>query len=177
MENGRTDTAGPSMHPIPRRSRDAHPDHTGQARPRPTPNHGNSPNKREPRPARGPARNPAGDRAVALTGTLAAPRADAAQPPPGPRTYKVTADLDGRVGAVNRPSAIAAVDFLLEGQRVPIECQMYGDRAYGSKLWDLVTSRRRTLYVPDRFIQTHTNGRAPEIRRCTDQDRTDTIPH
>jgi hypothetical protein len=115
--------------------------------------------------------------AVALTGTLAAPRADAAQPPPGPRTYKVMADLDGRVGAVNRPSAVAAVDFLLEGQRVPIECQKYGDRAYGSKLWDLVTYRRRTLYVPDRFIQTHTSGRAPEIRRCTDQDRTDTIPH
>src|SRR2546426_936315 len=63
--------------------------------------------------------------AVALTGALATPRVDAAQPPPGPRTYKVTADLDGRLSPINRPGAIVAVDFLLKGQRVPIECQKY----------------------------------------------------
>jgi hypothetical protein len=115
--------------------------------------------------------------AVARTGALDTPRADAAQPPPGPRTYKVTADLDGRLSPINRPGAIVAVDFLLKGQRVPIECQKYGDRAYGSRLWDLVTSRRRTLFVPDRFIKTHTSGRAPEIRPCSGQDQPDTIPH
>ena len=114
--------------------------------------------------------------AVALTGALAAPSADAAPPPPGPHTYKVTADLDGRLAPINRHSAIVAVDFLLKGQRVPVECQKYGDRAYGSKLWDLVTSRRRTLFVPDRFIKTGTNGRAHDIRQCTREDRPDTTP-
>jgi hypothetical protein len=107
---------------------------------------------------------------------LAAVDAQAAQPPDPPRTYKVTADLDGRVGPVNRPSAVVAVDFLHKRQRVPIECQKSGDPAYGSRLWDLVSSRRRTLFVPDRFIKTGTNGRAPQIRKCSDQDRVDTLP-
>jgi hypothetical protein len=107
---------------------------------------------------------------------LTAVDAQAAQPPDPPRTYKVTADLDGRLSPINRPGAIVAVDFLLERQRVPVECQKYGDRAYGSRLWDLVSSRRRTLFVPDRFIKTGTNGRAPQIRKCSDQDRVDTVP-
>jgi len=106
---------------------------------------------------------------------LSAVDAQAAQPDP-PRTYEVTADLDGRTAPVNRPGAIAAVNFLLERQRVPIECQMYGDRAYGSRLWDLVSSRRRRLFVPDRFIKTATSGRAPQIRKCSGQDRVDTVP-
>jgi hypothetical protein len=101
--------------------------------------------------------------------------AQAVQPDP-PRTYKVTADLDGRLAPTNRPGAIVAVDFLHKRQRVPIECQKYGDRAYGSRLWDLVSSRRRTLFVPDRFIKTGTSGRAPQIRKCSGQDRVDTLP-
>ena len=88
----------------------------------------------------------------------------------------MTADLDGRLSPINRPGAIVAVDFLLKGQRVPVECQKYGDRAYGSRLWDLVTSRRRTLFVPDRFIKTGTSGRAPDIRQCGREDRPDTTP-
>jgi hypothetical protein len=110
-----------------------------------------------------------------VTVGLTAVDAQAAQPDP-PRTYEVTADLDGRLSPLNRPGTIVAVDFLLERQRVTVECQKYGDRAYGSRLWDLVSSRRRTLYVPDRFIKTGTNGRAPEIRKCGLQDRVDTIP-
>ena len=106
---------------------------------------------------------------------LTAVDAQAAQPDP-PRTYEVTADLDGRLSPTNRPGAIVAVDFLHERQQVSIECQKYGDRAYGSRLWDLVSSRRRTLFVPDRFIKTGTNGRAPEIRKCGLQDRVDTLP-
>ena len=106
---------------------------------------------------------------------LTAVDAQAAQPDP-PRTYEVTADLDGRLAPLNRPGVIVAVNFLLERQQVTIECQKYGDRAYGSRLWDLVSSRRRTLYVPDRFIKTGTSGRAPQIRKCSDQDRVDTIP-
>jgi hypothetical protein len=99
-----------------------------------------------------------------------------AAPPPDPRTYEVTADLDGRLGPFTRQSAIASVGFLRKGQRVAIECQEYGDRAYGSKLWDLVTSDRKTLFVPDRFIKTRTSGRAPGIRQCDGQDVVDPSP-
>ena len=90
--------------------------------------------------------------------------------------YKVTADLDGRTAPVNRPVAIAAVNFLHKRERVPVECQMYGDRAHGSRLWDLFSIRDRTLFVPDRFIKTGTNGRAPQIRKCDGQDRVDASP-
>jgi hypothetical protein len=41
---------------------------------------------------------------------------------------------------------------------------------YSSKLWDLVTKESQTLYVPDRFIKTGTDGRSPKIRRCGSQD-------
>src|SRR5215211_8579989 len=68
--------------------------------------------------------------------------AQAALPPPSPRTYEVTADLDGRLAPITRSGAIAAVNFLRKGERVSIECQTYGDRAYGSRLWDLVSIRR-----------------------------------
>jgi hypothetical protein len=102
--------------------------------------------------------------------------AQAAPPPDPPRTYEVTADLDGRLGPFTRRSAIASVGFLQKRQRVSIECQEYGDRAYGSKLWDLVTSDRKTLFVPDRFIKTGTSGRAPGIRRCDGQDVVDPSP-
>jgi peptidoglycan DL-endopeptidase RipA len=112
--------------------------------------------------------------AVALAGATTAPDSPAAEPP-APRTYEVTADLDGRL-APTRSSPIPAVNFLEDGQRVPVECQTYGERLYGSRLWDLITSRGRTLYVPDRFIKTGTDGRAPEIRRCTSEDRVDTTP-
>lgn len=56
-----------------------------------------------------------------------------------------------------------------DGQRVHIECQAYGEEAYGSRLWDLVSEIGRpafTKFVPDRFIRTGTSGRAEEIRRC-----------
>jgi hypothetical protein len=105
---------------------------------------------------------------VALIGALAPAAGQAAQPPDGPRTYKVTADLDGR--ATPSKSDVAHVDFLRKGQRVPIECQEYGERAYGSRLWDLITKDGDTWFVPDRFIKTDTNGRAPGVRRCEDQD-------
>jgi hypothetical protein len=106
--------------------------------------------------------------AVALTSALAAPGAQAGPPPDPPRTYKVTADLDGRLTPTK--DDIVASDFLRKRQRVPVECQKYGGPAYGSRLWDLVSNGGETLFVPDRFIKTGTNGRAPEIRSCTDQD-------
>jgi hypothetical protein len=106
--------------------------------------------------------------ALALTGATAAPDSLAAEPDP-PRTYKVTADLDGRL--FPKKDQVYAVDFLRDGQRVQIECQRYGGLAYGSRLWDLVSNGGETLWVPDRFIKTGTDGRAPEIRRCTTEDR------
>jgi hypothetical protein len=116
--------------------------------------------------------------AVALTGSLAAPGAEAAPAPDGARTYKVTADLDGRLSPILSDTVI--VDFVRKGERVPIECQKYGGPAYGSRLWDLVFRKYpgdatfdeswARLWVPDRFVKTGTNGRSPEIRRCDDQD-------
>jgi hypothetical protein len=116
--------------------------------------------------------------AVALSGALAAPGADAAPAPDGPRTYKVTADLDGRLSPTLSDTVIE--DFVRKGERVPIECQRYGGPAYGSRLWDLVFRKypgdatfeesSATLWVPDRFIKTGTNGRSPDIRRCTKED-------
>jgi hypothetical protein len=106
--------------------------------------------------------------AVALTGAVGAPSAQAGPPPDPPRTYKVTADVDGRLTTTKND--IATSDFLRKRQRVPVECQKYGGLAYGSRLWDLVSNGGETLFVPDRFIKTGTNGRAPEIRPCTSQD-------
>jgi len=53
---------------------------------------------------------------VCATVGLTAVDAQAAQPDP-PRTYEVTADLDGRLSPTNRPGAIVAVDFLHERQQ------------------------------------------------------------
>jgi hypothetical protein len=106
--------------------------------------------------------------AVGLSAALAAPSAEAKRPPDGPRTYEVTADLDGR----RTPSKndIIAVDFLRKGERVPVECQAYGGLAYGSRWWDLVTHKGATLFVPDRYIRTGTDGEAPGIRLCTEEE-------
>jgi hypothetical protein len=74
--------------------------------------------------------------AIALTGALAVAGAQAAQPPQ-PRTYKVTANVDGR--ETPNKATVRVSDFLLKGERVEVECQRYGGLAYGSRLWDLVT--------------------------------------
>jgi hypothetical protein len=108
--------------------------------------------------------------AVALSGAFATAGAQAAEPPQ-PRTFRVTADLDGHL--TPNMSNVAAVDFLLKNQQVQIECQRYGQRAYGSRLWDLVKRGANTLFVTDRFIKTGTNGRAPGVRRCDLQDGPD----
>jgi hypothetical protein len=113
--------------------------------------------------------------AIALTGGGAASPAQAAPPPDGPRTYEVTADLDGRA-TPSRKGHVAAVNFLHNKERVSVECQEHGGSAYGSRLWDLVSRDGMTLYVPDRFIKTGTSGRAPDIRACDSDDRPDTDP-
>ena len=122
-----------------------------------------------------PRRAPRGSLLASLLATavvaLAAAGAQADPHPDHRPTYKVTADLDGRTTPAKGDfTTIEREDFLRKGQRVPVICQANGGLAYGSRLWDLVSSAGDTLFVPDRFIKTGTNGRAPEIRRCTKRD-------
>ncbi len=102
---------------------------------------------------------------------VGAPAAQAAPHPDHRPTYEVTADLDGRSTPKMGEEAIEEEDFLRKGQEVPVVCQTYGDRAYGSRLWDIVSDDGDTYYVPDRYIRTGTDGRSPDIRRCTKKDR------
>jgi hypothetical protein len=106
--------------------------------------------------------------ATALTGALAAAGAQAEPHPDHRPTYRVTADLDGRWKPAK--DFIAIVDHVKAGQEVRVVCQAIGGRAYGSRIWDLVPSDGETAFVPDRFVRTGTNGRSPEIRRCTRKD-------
>jgi hypothetical protein len=107
---------------------------------------------------------------TAAAGALGAASAQAAPPPDPPRTYKVAATLDGRY--TPRFNDVMVEDYLQKGQRVAIECQAYGDWAYGSKLWDLVNpAKGATLFVPDRFVKTGYSGRAPDIRPCTREEK------
>jgi hypothetical protein len=106
---------------------------------------------------------------VALTGALTTPAQ--AEPHPDHRpTYPVTADLDGRATPSLGAEAVVKENFLRKEQEVRVICQAKGDRAYGSRIWDLVPHDGDTYFVPDRFIKTGTNGRAPEIRRCGKKD-------
>jgi hypothetical protein len=75
-------------------------------------------------------------------------------------TYEVLANLDGRT--TPRLADRAVVDHLRAGERVRIECQTTGELAYGSRVWDRV----RGLYVPDKYIRTHTTGFLPGAPRC-----------
>jgi hypothetical protein len=105
--------------------------------------------------------------------TLATASAQAAPAPDRDRGYLVTADLDGRDYPRKDATVPDGENFLRKGQRVGIQCQEYGGEAYGSKLWDLVTRNGQTLYVPDRFIKTGFDGRAPDIRSCGIYDEAD----
>jgi hypothetical protein len=106
--------------------------------------------------------------AIALTGALAAAGAHAEPHPDHRPTYEVTADLDGRRSPAK--ADIARENFLREGQNVPVICQEIGERAYGSRIWDLVPDGGETLFVPDRYIDTNTDGRAREIPECDEED-------
>lgn len=119
-------------------------------------------------------------RAVATTvltlalAALATPAATQAAPPPDPGGYEVTTTVNGRTKPAPQP--VADENFLTAGQRVAITCQAKGVEAYGSVLWDLVENGGKRLFVPDRFIRTFTDGRAPGVRRCDRYDRTWTSP-
>ena len=106
--------------------------------------------------------------AVAVAGALGPPGAQAKPHPDHRPTYEVTADLDGRK-APERGASVKE-DFLHDGNQVRVICQTSGDRVYGSRIWDLVPRGRLTLFVPDRFIRTETDGFSPVIGRCTAAD-------
>lgn len=104
---------------------------------------------------------------VLTTVAMAAPSAAVAKhvtklEPWGPKKhYLVEADLDGRPGPRLNPRS--KVDFLRMGQWVRIECQVRGQKAYGSKLWDRVGG----LYVPDALLKTYTDGFLSGSPRCS----------
>ena len=88
--------------------------------------------------------------------------------------YPATADLDGRVVAKKLEGASVAEgrlpDFVKNKERVSVVCQAEGEPAYGSKIWDVVTHKGKTLYVPDHYIQTGTDDFVPAIPRCEDTE-------
>jgi putative metal-binding protein len=75
-------------------------------------------------------------------------------------TYLAEDDLDGRAQPQSEPRAV--VNHVRKGQWVKIECQVVGQEAYGSPLWDKVNG----LYVPDHFIKTYTTGFLDGAPRC-----------
>jgi hypothetical protein len=95
----------------------------------------------------------------------------AAEPHPDHQpTYEVTADLDGRATPSRGEEAIVEEDFVRDGQEVRVICQKRGDSLYGSRIWDLVPNGNDTLFVPDRYIRTGTDGPSAEIGSCTASD-------
>lgn len=81
--------------------------------------------------------------------------------------YLVEEDVDGRAQPTVEPRAV--VDYLRTGQWASIECQVPGEEAYGSAIWDRVGG----LYVPDRYLKTYTTGFLENVPRCDaaiDQD-------
>lgn len=106
--------------------------------------------------------------ALAVTGVLGAAAAQAEPHPDHTPQYEAKADLNGH----GTPSLDAGgvADFVRRGQTVKVKCQILGGPAYGSRLWDLVSTGNGTLFVPDRFISTGTDGRAPELDECSAED-------
>src|SRR4051794_7870302 len=74
--------------------------------------------------------------------------------------YLAEADLDGRT----RPEldATARTNWVKKGQWVAIQCQVNGDLAYGSRIWDKVGG----YFVPDHYIKTYTDGFISGSPRC-----------
>lgn len=104
--------------------------------------------------------------AAAVSALVLAPAtADAAKVRgPGPwqasNTYLVRADLDGR--AAPRLNPVARVDHVKAGQWIRVQCQVVGQRAYGSKVW----IKTGGLYVPDHYVKTYTDGFLPGVPTC-----------
>ncbi len=68
--------------------------------------------------------------------------------------------MDGRTRPQSEPRA--KIDWLKKGQWVTIQCQVSGELAYGSRIWDKVGG----YFVPDQFIKTYTDGFLSGAPRC-----------
>jgi hypothetical protein len=74
--------------------------------------------------------------------------------------YHVEANVDGRTQPQSEPRA--KIDWVKAGQWVAIQCQVSGELAYGSRIWDKVGG----YFVPDHFIKTYTDGFLSGSPRC-----------
>lgn len=109
-------------------------------------------------------------RALVLTATvllslLSASRAEAKRvhslvPWAPTNTYVAKADIDGRSKPQLEPRAF--INAVRKGQWVRITCQVQGQVAYGSPLWDKVGA----YYVPDQLLKTYTDGALPGAPTC-----------
>ena len=68
--------------------------------------------------------------------------------------------MDGRTQPKSEPRA--KIDWLKAGQWVTIQCQVEGELAYGSRIWDKVGG----YFVPDHFLKTYTDGFLSGSPRC-----------
>src|SRR5688572_2061633 len=71
--------------------------------------------------------------ALALAPAASAKKVTSLQPWGPDNRYLVTADLDGRPLPQLQP--VAQVNHLRQGEWTRIECQVIGQKAYGSKIW------------------------------------------
>jgi len=80
------------------------------------------------------------------------------------RTFLTTAELDGRsIKSVSAPAA----KVYLNGARITVTCQAYGEYAYGSYLWDRTSDG---LWVADFYVKTGATGFISNMPRC-DNDK------
>jgi hypothetical protein len=84
----------------------------------------------------------------------------AAKPWAAGNEYHVEADVDGRTQPQSEPRA--KIDWLKAGQWVRIQCQVKGELAFGTRIWDKVGG----YFVPDHFIKTYTDGFLSGSPRC-----------
>jgi len=97
--------------------------------------------------------------ALALVAVLA--NAGPAQAAVEPRSYKVTATLDGRTA--KDLSNHAHPDRYPVNTAVTVTCQDSGPDAYGSPVWDRTSDG---FWVPDRYVKTGHAGFTDELPRC-----------
>lgn len=82
--------------------------------------------------------------------------------PSGPRSFPVTATLDGRTEKTL--SNHAAPDRYEKGTEVEVVCQDEGEPNYGgSTVWDLTVDG---LWVADYYVKTGYSGFSPDLPRC-----------
>ena len=107
--------------------------------------------------------------ALAILGaTLTASSARASEPKP-PRTYKVTADVDGR----HTPSKNEHRVHELRAQERARAHRVPGVRRPRLRqplVGPGVEGRRDAVRAADRFVKTGTSGHAPGIRLCTEDE-------